>query len=535
MNFLIQTNDFYFQNFSRIFPNTIELVNTFTLIILIFLLTNFGNFLLKKKEPAIINFFLGWIFFYYFLFFGNWIFNLELSLLIKIFFLIITILLIINKHISFKIENYDLKILLILFPYFFILLSMKTIEWDSFAFWSYQTDYLINNDSFINSKSDQIFHHASYPQAKNIIILSGSIITGVYSENLPSIFNFLILFLTCNFFYLLNKRYKYIFIFLTFCTPILITDKIFSHYHDFILGISILVTVYMISKISSVNLFNKLKNINIFYYGMICSLTPIIKNVGIIHTFSAIFCFFSIFLFGVSILDKINYKFFKRFIFFVLTTILGWFLWKIYLISSGVSLHEYSNFGDHGLRFYIFKDFIFSAFNQIFERKIAMIILFLPLILFFFKNNKNFRIYIHFYFFITSIWLFFLLINYLTNFPEGNAKSASSFYRYLYQVIPLALYILINYISLNNNQKFNKYLPLINKFIIIIIMVFPLIFITKIRRDLSPLYLDAKLISNEIISFTDKNNKKIFLISEYPSLQKEIISYYSKIPKKYFF
>ena len=51
------------------------------------------------------------------------------------------------------------------------------------------------------------------------------------------------------------------------------------------------------------------------------------------------------------------------------------------------------------------------------------------------------------------------------------------------------------------------------------------IFITKIRRDLSPLYLDAKLISNEIISFTDKNDKKIFLISEYPSLQKEIISY----------
>ena len=63
-------------------------------------------------------------------------------------------------------------------------------------------------------------------------------------------------------------------------------------------------------------------------------------------------------------------------------------------------------------------------------------------------------------------------------------------------------------------------------------MVFPLIFITKIRRDLSPLYLDAKLISNEIISFTDKNDKKIFLISEYPSLQKEIISYYSRIPKK---
>ena len=57
MNFLIQTSDFYFQNFSRIFPNLIELFNAFTLIILIFLLTNFGNFLLKKKEPSIINFF----------------------------------------------------------------------------------------------------------------------------------------------------------------------------------------------------------------------------------------------------------------------------------------------------------------------------------------------------------------------------------------------------------------------------------------------------------------------------------------------
>ena len=91
---------------------------------------------------------------------------------------------------------------------------------------------------------------------------------------------------------------------------------------------------------------------------------------GIIHTFSAIFCFFSIFLFGVSILDKINYKFFKRFIFFVLTTILGWFLWKIYLISSGVSLHEYSNFGDHGLRFYIFKDFIFQLLIKFLRGKL---------------------------------------------------------------------------------------------------------------------------------------------------------------------
>lgn len=535
MNFLIQTHNFYFENFLRIFPGPIEVINAFSLILLIFLLTNFGKFLLKRREPAIINFFLGWIILYYFLFFGNWIFNISLSLLTKIFFLGITIFLIKKKFILFNIKDYDLKILFILSPYFLILLSMNTVEWDSFAFWSYQTDYLINNDSFINDKMGKIFHHASYPQAKNILIASGSIITGVYSENLPSIFSLIILFLISNFFYYTEKRFKYFFIFLTFCTPILITDKIFSHYHDFILGTSILVSIYVISKINFISLLEKEKYSYIFYYGLICSLTPIIKNVGIIHTFSTIFCFSLILIFERNFQKKNYFDLIKKYFFFIFTVIFAWFLWKIYIVSSGVSLNEYLNFGDHGFRIYLLKDFIISALNQIIEREIALIVLLLPVILFFLKNNKKFKIYTYHYFFIASIWLIFLLINYLTNFSEGLAKNASSFYRYLYQVIPLALYILIIYISLNNNHKLKRYLVSINKFLIIIIMIFPIIFITKIRKDLLPLYLDANLISQKIINLPDKNNKKFFLISEYPSLQKEIISYYSKIPKKNIF
>ena len=68
MNVLIQTYLFYFENFERLYPGIIEIVNVFNLILLVYLLTQIGKYLFQNQEPPLVNFFLGWIIFYYFLF-----------------------------------------------------------------------------------------------------------------------------------------------------------------------------------------------------------------------------------------------------------------------------------------------------------------------------------------------------------------------------------------------------------------------------------------------------------------------------------
>lgn len=535
MSFLIQTYHFYFENFEKIYPGIVEIINVFNLILLIYILIQIGKYLFQNSEPPLVNFFLGWIIFYYFLFIGNWFFNLNLSLLVKFFLITTSIIFIYKKLISVsQLKKLNWKILIILIPYFLVLLSMKTVEWDSFAFWIYQTDYLINNNTFIDHNIGEIFHHASYPQAKNILISSSTIITGISSENLPSIFSFIILYLLANFFYYKKKQNKYFLLFITFCTPILITDKIFSHYHDFILGVSILITVYIISKKNFLSSFHKQSLKNIFLFGLIISLIPIIKNVGIIHLFSIMSCFLCIFLYQSKFEKKIFLVFLKRFILLIIIALTPWILWKIYIITSGLNLDEYSKFGHHGFRFYIFDDIITSAVKQLFERKIALLIIFFPIFIILFKSSFDFKKEIIFYLFILIIWIIFLNINYLTNFPEMNAKKASSFYRYLYQVVPLSLYIFILYFNSLNINFLNKKLKILNKFIIFLILIFPLVFISKIRKDLLPLYYDAYLVSKEIIYQKNNNDSKYLIISDYPSIQKEIIAYYTNISKDNF-
>ncbi len=533
MSFLIQTYHFYFENFEKLYPSVIEIVNFFNLILLIYLLTQIGKYLFQNSEPALVNFFLGWIVFYYFLFIGNWFFNLSLSLLAKLFFITILIILVYKKIINIsQFKKFDYKVLIILSPYFLVLLSMKTVEWDSFAFWIYQTDYLINNKTFINSSLGEMFHHASYPQAKNILISSSTIITGISSENLPSIFSLVILYLLANFFYKQKKQNNYFLLFITFCTPILITDKIFSHYHDFILGVSILVAVYILSKKKFLLSFHTQSIKNIFLFGLVISLIPINKNVGIIHLFSILSCFLFLSLYQIKFEKKIFSIFMKRFLLLIVIVLTPWILWKIYIITAGLNLDEYSKFGHHGFRFYIFSEIITSALKQIFERKIALLIIFFPILIILFRSSFDYKKEAIFYLFILGVWIIFLNINYLTNFPEMNARKASSFYRYLYQVVPLALYIFVLYLNSLNTDFINKKLKLFNKLIIFLILIFPLFFISKIRKDLNPLYYDAYLAAEEIIYHENKNNNKYLIISDYPSIQKEIIAYYSNISKE---
>ncbi len=533
MSFLIQTYQFYFENFEKLYPSTIEIINVFNLILLIYLLSQLGKYLFQNSEPPLVNFFLGWIVFYYFLFIGNWFFNLGLSLLTKLFFIIILFILVYKKIINIsKLKKFDQKVLIILAPYLLVLLSMKTVEWDSFAFWIYQTDYLINNDTFINYNIGEIFHHASYPQAKNILISSSTIITGISSENLPSILSLIMLYLLADFFYYKKKQNKYFLLFITFCTPILITDKIFSHYHDFILGVSILVAVYILSKKKFLLSFHQQNIKNIFLFGLVISLIPINKNVGIIHLFSILSCFFCLFLYQNKFEKKIFSVFIKRFLLLIVIALTPWILWKIYIITAGLNLDEYSKFGHHGFRFYIFYEIITSALKQIFERKVALLIIIFPILIVLFRTSFDYKKEAIFYLSILGVWIIFLNINYLTNFPEMNARKASSFYRYLYQLVPLALYIFVLYFNSLNTNFLNKKLKILNKFIIFLILIFPLFFISKIRKDLLPLYYDAYLASEQIIHHKNKNKNKYLIISDYPSLQKEIIAYYSNISKE---
>ena len=83
---------------------------------------------------------------------------------------------------------------------------------------------------------------------------------------------------------------------------------------------------------------------------------------------------------------------------------------------------------------------------------------------------------------------------------------------------------------LGNILKIN--LSKMNNIIMCMIIIFPLIFIPKIRRDLLPLYNDAYLVSKEIVKQEHKNKNLYLIVSDYPSLHKEIIAYYTKIPKK---
>ena len=102
-------------------------------------------------------------------------------------------------------------------------------------------------------------------------------------------------------------------------------------------------------------------------------------------------CFFCLFLYQNKFEKKIFPVFIKRFLLLIIIALTPWILWKIYIITAGLNLDEYSKFGHHGFRFYIFHEIISSALKQIFERKVVLLIIVFPILIILFRTSFDYK------------------------------------------------------------------------------------------------------------------------------------------------
>ena len=267
-----------------------SLTDFFGLIIISLLSFSFimKSFLINYNAQYSERFCFGWSFFSIYFFCLNNIFGLNLFILGFLYslFLIIIAIFLFKKNLFFFTyknllkNNYELLLIL---PIIFILISSNIKEWDSFAFWQPTAVYLTENFEF--PKSD--FWHQKHPYSTVLIYFYSNFLGQSVLENIPSLFNLIILI----FFYLSLKNYfpnkKLFFLLLLlfiFFNPLLINSKTFTNYADNSLAFILFVIINFIYR---KNFFveNKkivIKNLEILYLFSFVSLLTGIKSSGFI-------------------------------------------------------------------------------------------------------------------------------------------------------------------------------------------------------------------------------------------------------------
>lgn len=524
---------------SELLPSLLDIIG---LIIIIFLSLFFimKSFLLDYKAQWSERFCLGWSIFSIYFFCLNQLFGLNLLILSYSYLAVlsVTIIILLRKKIylsnmkSIFINNYELLMIL---PLVIILLSSNIKEWDSFAFWQPAAIYLTENLEF--PKSD--FWHQKHPYSTVLIYYFSNFLGQNIYENVPAIFNLIILIL----FYLSLKNYlpnkKIIYIGLLlfiFFNPLLINSKTFTNYADNSLAFVLFV---IINYIYRNNFFIRnekiyIKTIEIFYLFIFVSLLTGIKSSG--------FIFFIIFFLSYSIIfikPLINYiKNDLRLnnLIIILSLFIPYLVWRVYLANYFNGL----NFFNHGFRIEILPDIMSSILNQIMERKILFFNIFLLFIAYYFIKNLKIKYLLKVILLIIFFYNIFLIVSYIVHFSYGEAKSATSYWRYNTQLSYIIFFcdvILLNLIiskKTNYYKTFNSFNYLLQIMLIIILISSPFLLIKKIRYDLFQPYIslvnNRDKINKQII--IDKNSK-IFLVSNNPQINKKIYSYYLGIQANY--
>ena len=517
------TEIFLIKNFLYFIPSLNDLLSFVLLLLLTISFCSYGQII--SNIGSSFNFFIGWSFFYFVILIFNFYLGINLNAIISTFILIGLFFAYQNFDRNFFINFFKQNKVLTFFSiiYLFLLMSSNTKEWDSFAFWGLNINYLIEY-GFFPSAENQLNNPQTF--GSSFIVYTASMFDNTISENSSAIFNFISLFM---FFIILKRNFissnnEYLLILLIFLNPFIINSKTFSLYNDFSIAIIISVIYIFLFK----QLFFKKKSefldykrfwISLF---LLFNLLYLIKSTGFVNLI-ILTLVTSILLLHVkksNDLIKLSFIFvITIFLFFLFNYVLG--------IDSNYSFFRNS------LRFNLLDEILISSIFNFLSNKIFVLFYTFFFILFlselFRKKLSNDTIFI----FLTIIlWLGFIIFSYLVFFVESEAINAHSFNRYLGQINILILtYVIISFTNLSKSYKFlEKFFAskIILYISILVVLITPILVSDKLRRDLQyPLVNITNL--NKLLNFKDYKN--IFVVTDNKIYISHVFKFYNNKSK----
>lgn len=513
-------------------PNFNEIFSLVSLLTFIIINISLGHLITQRKTFST-NFFVGYsVFFIFILFF--YLFSNQIYL-IKFYYLYLFIAVVIFLLHTKKLKNYliylkeNIKknqiVIIILIPLFLIILNHKAIGWDSFTHWMPMAQKMINYQVEVSG------HANYYPIGSTIIPFVSSLYTNQLIENSYALYGFFLLVLLFNIysrdsnFYTSTKTRIFVnlfIVFYVFFNPGILNKFIYTSYADFSLGVILLVLLTELNKFD--NSFRSILSIS-----LISILLINIKNTGFVLLVLILFAFIISSKFYFKLKLKKLFLTYKNLSIPLFFSIIFLIIWRLYLNLGEVDNSDrIIRFTDYFERYDVFKFFLKKVYSQIFDRKIFFFVTFsIPLLLIFFKKiiNINTKILLFSSFLIFSLWNLFLIFMYFVWFAAEEMKGANSYWRYNMILAPVIFYSLIIFFKDIHTKILNfdsiRYQKLISIFLIFLIIVLPINFIEKIRRDLFYPNIPSKFYKIE-----QKNINKAFYYGGGANLQSVRASYY---------
>ncbi|MDA9731502.1 hypothetical protein N9U47_02625 [Candidatus Pelagibacter sp.] len=507
-------------NLIFLLPELSETIGLIIFLILLYFFSLSGRLITNTKDLPI-NLTLGWSIFILFFHFFIILLDAKISIFYIISIFVLTLIFFISKNKNIKTDNF--KSYYFLAPLFFILVSTKSFGWDTFAFYLPRADYLIKFDTL----PTEIFR-SNYPFTTSALYHFINFFFDKNIENIPAIFDFVLLFLSSiiflNLFSLNNINIKNIIplIFLiTFFNPIIMNVYSYSAYEDFQVSFVILSIVYFLYlKDFSIKKFSFLDS---FTLGLMLSLLSLSKITGVVHLFSI-----SLVLLIINFKkDNINVSNLKKILIIFLIPIFQLTMWSYHVYANEIFIAK----DFVGFREEIFKNIFDGYLSQFLKKKLLIGSIFIiPLITVFYLFKKNISKNIKFSLLMISsiilVWNFFLLFWFVYMQTFMNAYEFHDFNRYMSQ-LSLILVFAFLIIIINFNEGYFKYLNkrFIGHFCAIIFIIFTFVYFEKIRRDLSP----SIIALNNVMPEIRKYQNFPILIDHYNSgYLKEILRYRMK-------
>lgn len=462
-----------------------------------------GIRIVPNNKLISVSFFTGYGFVYLVTVIFYVLFSVEVK---KIYFLLLfscLILLTINrnlykvkfKYLFSKIIKNKL-ILFILFPLLIILFNSKAIGWDVFSHWLPLANALNSSSEFLLRG-----HATNYPFASSILLVFSSLYNINIQENISALFSLLqLIFVLELILFALRKQninqsdliIKIFLVLIIFFAPLHMNKFIFTSYVDFDSSVTILFFIFALY-------FFKLEPQNketILQLSLIGCLIVGLKNTGIVLIFFSLLSFILILLFENFLLTI--KKYFIPISILSIMILFSWSIWQ-YLLFTNNMMEKFIVY-DY-LRSELIKPFFKSIIFQITERKLFYFFSFFIIILNFFKkkffiDNNQIIFFISHYTLFFIFWTFFLIITYVFHFNSDILNNATSFWRYNFQT---SIFLLLIFCSLFFSllKKINYInIDKIKNFIILLIIILPIIFLYKFRRDLEPRYLTINQFQN---------------------------------------
>ena len=526
-------------NFLLLIPNFDEILGFLAFLIFFAVNINIGHLISGEKSSGT-NFAVGFSINYFFLLIAH-IFLSQIKLLyfyygylfISFIFLAFFHKKVIN-HLYYFIDFLKVhKIFLIVISVLFLIIfNSKAIGWDSFTHWMPLAEKLLDPITEVTG------HAKYYPIASAIIPLTSSLFVQKLVENTYAIYNFFLLVILHNSYsqeliHFKSKNFlkltKLGLIFYVFYNPGIVNKFTFTSYPDFSLGIFLFFLVK--------NLFNKNSNYpNFVILSLISILIVGTKNTGLILVFFSIFSFiFSSYVFENKDLKTFLLKY-KNYFIPLVCAIFSFFLWKYFINQSGNYDRIIRYEGSFFKRIEVINLFAKSAIMQILDRKVFFFPIFLlSLVVIYFKDflQKDTKTLVLACLVLFILWNCFLIFMYFVWFSIGETSGANSYWRYNMILGPINSYVFlkvlidfINYYRKSVNINFDK---MIIVPIILFLILFPIIFVEKIRRDIYYPNIPSSFFSSK------KNEyKNVLYIGPEGPYQSVRISYYlSKNMKDY--